>query len=101
MSARFRVVWSISCRAFAIKPASWRPLLEDTNEQTWAPGDSQLPSKVGTFEFVAVNTDAQDLINNKAATFMAYVNGTSMIKAGIQDKDILIKSIKKLRQLIN
>ena len=47
---------SISRRALAIKPASCRPLLDETSEHTCAPGDNQLPSKVGIFEFVAVRT---------------------------------------------
>ena len=47
------------------------------------------PSPAEDFSEISISLD-KHLINNKAATFMAYVNGTSMIKAGIQDKDILI-----------
>ena len=47
------------------------------------------PSPAEDFSELSISLD-QHLINNPAATFMAYANGNSMIDSGIYNGDILI-----------
>ena len=47
------------------------------------------PSPAEDFSQLSISLD-KHLIYNKAATFMAHVNGNSMINSGINDGDILI-----------
>ena len=47
------------------------------------------PSPAEDFTEISISLD-KHLIQNPAATFMAYVNGNSMVRAGIHHGDILI-----------
>ena len=47
------------------------------------------PSPIEDFTELSISLD-KHLIDNPAATFMAYANGNSMVRAGINHNDILI-----------